>query len=141
MSDPETPDTSAVSTESAPGELPRVCFRPVAGHQPDEAWQSRPVRTQPVTEPPSAPLGYYNNSKTASNSNVLQVILRDHGYARMESFDDAWALFWCAGQVEPADLCKLKAHQKVNKFPRANALTIKVVAGPTDPQTPRFHPC
>jgi hypothetical protein len=116
-------------------------------------------------------LAYYNNSKTLANSNVLQVrrkracsleglqtccdgwigqvILRDHGYERVESKDDEWAIFWCAGQVsagspagrscslgvsdrlplalqvELADLCRLQPHQKVNKFPRASALTLK----------------
>ena len=68
---------------------------------------------------------YFNNSKTAGNSNVLQVILRDHGYERVESKDDDWSVYWCAGQVDSCDLCWFAPHQKVNKFPRASALTLK----------------
>ena len=37
--------------------------------------------------------------------NVLQVILRDHGFERVEDKHDDWSVFWCAGQVEPGDLC------------------------------------
>jgi hypothetical protein len=69
--------------------------------------------------PPTAPDGskigrmaYFNNSKTAANSNVLQVILRDHGYHRVESMEDDWCIFWCAGQIELSELKALKAHQK-----------------------------
>ena len=113
-------------TESAPGALPRVVFRLVPGHRHDESWSERPVRAPPDTGgAPSGALAYYNNSRTAANSNVLQVILRDHGYERVEAFGAAWSVFWCAGQVEPADLCQLLPHQKVNKFPKATALTLK----------------
>jgi tubulin polyglutamylase TTLL5 len=114
-----------LSVELSPGALPRIAFRPVPGHRHDETWQQRPVRAPPVTPTPSAGLAYFNNSKTAANSNVLQVILRDHGFARVESFEEAWTVFWCAGQVDVAALAKLRPHQKVNKFPRASALTIK----------------
>ena len=42
---------------------------------------------------------YWNNSRNAHNSNILQVILRDHGFHKTEPPDDAWNIFWCAGQV------------------------------------------
>ena len=113
------------SAEEHPGELPRVVFRSVPGHRHDELWQDRPVRAQPATSIPCGRLAYHNSSKTASNSNVLQVILRDHGYERVESLDEAWSVFWCAGQMDPSLLTRLLPHQKVNKFPRATALTLK----------------
>ena len=56
---------------------------------------------------------------------MLQLILRDHGYVRVEEKEADWSIFWCAGQVEPSDLCWFQPHQKVNKFPRASALTLK----------------
>jgi tubulin polyglutamylase TTLL5 len=74
---------------------------------------------------PGGRLAYYNSSKTASNSNVLQVLLRDHGFERVESADDDWSVFWCAGQVDPEALRRLAPWQKVNKFPKASALTLK----------------
>ena len=54
-----------------------------------------------------------------------QVILRDHGYERVEMASDEWTIFWCAGQVDPTLLRQFRTHQKVNKFPKANALTLK----------------
>ena len=101
---------------------PRLVFRSCPGHRHDEAWQERPVRKLPR---PGARLAYYNSSKTAHNSNVLQVILRDHGYERVESAADDWNIFWCAGQVDAETLRHFKPHQKVNKFPKASALTLK----------------
>ena len=53
------------------------------------------------------------------------MILRDHGFDREERLSADWNIFWCAGQVEPTDLRQLKPHQKVNKFPKASALTLK----------------
>ena len=50
---------------------------------------------------------------------------QDHGYDRVEQKEDDWSIFWCAGQIEPSDLCWFQPHQKVNKFPRASALTLK----------------
>ena len=36
------------------------------------------------------------------NPSLSQVILRDHGFARVELPDDDWNIFWCAGQVMSA---------------------------------------
>jgi hypothetical protein len=104
----------ARSTALVPGDFPRVVFRHAPNHRHDEPWQQRPVRTPP-TAPDGSKIGrmaYFNNSKTAANSNVLQVILRDHGYHRVESMEDDWCIFWCAGQIELSELKALKAHQK-----------------------------
>ena len=108
---------------------------------------------RPVAEPPfpDAQLAYHNNSKVglnaarrerrgppgvaarsrrpprrqnANNSNILQVILRDHGFHRSD-YDSEWNVFWCAGQCDTARFADLKPHQRVNKFPRASALTLK----------------
>jgi hypothetical protein len=38
-------------------------------------------------------------SHTAQSHSLFQVILRDHGFARVELPDDDWNIFWCAGQV------------------------------------------
>ena len=124
--DRETAHTSGAVHIGEPMRSVLVVFRAVPNHRHDESWTERRVRASPDTDGAlSGPLAYYNNSKTYSNSNVLQVILRYHGYERVERFEDEWSIFWCAGQVEPTDLCKLRSHQKVNKFPRASALTLK----------------
>ena len=112
----------------------------------------RPVAEPPF---PDAQLAYHNNSKVglnaarrerrgppgvaarsrvgphrpprrqnANNSNILQVILRDHGFHRSD-YDSEWNVFWCAGQCDTARFADLKPHQRVNKFPRASALTLK----------------
>ena len=105
------------------GDYPRVVFRQVPNHAHNEIWQNRQVRKTPVVpgQPRIGRLAYYNNSKSASNSNVLQVILRDHGYERVESRAEEWAIFWCAGQIEPSELCLFQPHQKINKFPRVSS--------------------
>ena len=54
-----------------------------------------------------------------------QVILRDHGYERVENKEDDWSIFWCAGQMEPSVLASFNAYQRINKFPKATALTLK----------------
>ena len=114
------------SVELGGGSPPRVVFRSVPGHRHDEPWQHRHVRAPPVVPGfQSGRLAYYNSSKTASNSNVLQVILRDHGYERVEEIEEDWSIFWCAGQVEPSILGNLLPHQRINKFPKATALTLK----------------
>ena len=79
------------------------------------------MRALPVAPDGSASgrLAYFNNSKTMANSNVLQVILRDHGYSRVEAFQEDWTIFWCAGQVEALELRKFKPYQKVGLAPRA----------------------
>ena len=48
-----------------------------------------------------------NNSKNAHNSNILQVILRDHGFHKTEPPDTDWNVFWCAGQARAG--CSLSA--------------------------------
>ena len=125
VSDPGDPTPCKAEELYPAAELPRLVFRQVPGHRHDETWQERNVRPAPVTAAPSAKLGYFNNSKTASNSNVLQVILRDHGYERMEAIEEAWSIFWCAGQMDPPELCKFLPHQRINKFPKATILTMK----------------
>ena len=122
----EFDDGTPVSVEIRKGHRPRVVFRRCPNHRHDETWQSRRVRSAPVAPNTlCGPLAYYNNSKTAANSNVLQVILRDHGYERFETVDQPWSIFWCAGQVDPLELRSFTEYQKVNKFPRASALTLK----------------
>lgn len=112
------------SSSTAPAPAPRlVAFRPLpcADHYAGP-WQSWTVASLPAG---AVPLHYYNSSRTAQNSNLLQVILRDHGFERLESFAEPWNLWWCAGQVDPAELQKLEPHQRINKFPKASALTLK----------------
>ncbi|KAL1512217.1 hypothetical protein AB1Y20_005480 [Prymnesium parvum] len=111
----------AILFEVVPGQLPRVVFRLPPHHDCEDTWQDRPLRATPN----GVRLTYHNNSKTLQNSNVLQVILRDHGFDREERLDGDWNIFWCAGQVDPSELRRLKPHQKVNKFPKASVLTLK----------------
>jgi len=99
-----------------------VVFRHVGGSHYSGLWQDRQVAESPCSD---LVFSYYNNSKTMANSNVLQVILRDHGFHRVEMPGDDWNIFWCAGQVDPLQLRHLKPHQKVNKFPKASSLTLK----------------
>mmetsp|Transcript_20230 Transcript_20230/g.63418 ORF Transcript_20230/g.63418 Transcript_20230/m.63418 type:complete len:498 (+) Transcript_20230:53-1546(+) len=109
--------------EELPDEEPRLIFRvPSNPLEYKGSWQDRPIGRNPLD---GITLSYYNNSKTMHNSNILQVILRDHGFARVERPGAEWNIFWCAGQVDPCELPLMKPHQRVNKFPKANCLTLK----------------
>ena len=98
-----------------------VRFARREGQTFDGPWQGREVGPSPVD---GVSLSYYNNSKSLHNSNVLQVILREHGFGRAEGMRGA-NIFWCAGQVDPPELRHLHPLQRVNKFPKASALTLK----------------
>ena len=74
----------------------RVVFRHVLLRPFGTVWETRPVSESPC---PPLSFSYYNNSKNAHNSNILQVILRDHGFHRAEPPEDDWNIFWCAGQA------------------------------------------
>eukprot|EP00965_Chrysotila_dentata_P226660 6195544-Pleurochrysis_carterae.AAC.3 len=124
--------TKAALVDTLDGPFLRITFRHYADNYYRGSWQDRAVGMPPRVD---ASLSYYNSSKTAANSNVLQVILRVHGFSRTEQVDDDWNIFWCAGQpadimggllqVDPQVLRGLKAFQLVNKFPKASSLTLK----------------
>ena len=92
-------DSSHEPLERIAGQPPRVIFRagPSASHF-SGSWQDRSVAQSPCA---GVRFAYFNNSKTLQNSNVLQVILREHGFHRAELFDNDWNIFWCAGQARP----------------------------------------
>ena len=79
----------------------RVVFRQSLLRKFGTVWEAREVNASPVS---GMRFSYYNNSKNAHNSNILQVILRDHGFNKTEPPDDEWNVFWCAGQVRAAAL-------------------------------------
>ena len=63
-----------------------------------------------------------------SPQDVIQVILRDHGYERRESLDADWSIYWHRGDMSAPVLSRLagiKPHQRLNKLPGARALTDK----------------
>ena len=74
----------------------RVVFRQSLLRKFGTVWEAREVNASPVS---GMRFSYYNNSKNAHNSNILQVILRDHGFNKTEPPDDEWNVFWCAGQA------------------------------------------
>ena len=98
-----TATASGEPTSSAVLDGRRVRFRPVAALRTEESWVDRPVRSPPCypewTSGASC-LAYYENYRPAANfgralqnSNLVQVILRDHGYDKVEAFEDeAWSL-------------------------------------------------
>ena len=100
------------------------------GQSFEGAWQERPLGSNPYG---GVRFAYYNNSKTLANSNVLQTILREHGWERAPDASAEWNLWWCAGQVDPHALSSLLPHQKLNKFPRARYF-------PTHPFLPYVAP-
>ena len=112
--------SSSSGASPEPGREPHVHFQQRPGQSFQGRWQDRPMG--PCAFP--LRLCYYNNSKTMHNSNVLQVILREHGFHRVETMAEC-NIFWAAGQVDPPDLRNLQPHQRVNKFPKASALTLK----------------
>ena len=74
----------------------RVVFRRALLRQFGTVWETRAVNQSPHE---GVHFSYYNNSKNANNSNILQVILRDHGFHKTEPPDNEWNVFWCAGQA------------------------------------------
>ena len=77
----------------------RVVFRHELLRKFGTVWETRAVNDSPCT---GMRFSYFNNSKNAHNSNILQVILRDHGFHKIEPPDGDWNIFWCAGQVRSA---------------------------------------
>ena len=74
----------------------RVVFRHELLRKFGTVWETRAVNDSPCA---GVRFSYFNNSKNAHNSNILQVILRDHGFHKTEPPDGDWNVFWCAGQV------------------------------------------
>lgn len=126
----------------------RVRFRPVQGLRVDERWEERQVRSPPCypswTGGPSR-LAYYENSRAATNfsmqnCNLVQLILRDHGYERIDTYEhDGWSIFWCTGPIKPEQLARLRPWQRVNKFPQATALTSKLALWTNFARMQRLH--
>ena len=79
----------------------RIVFRHELLRKFGTVWETRAVNESPCA---GVRFSYFNNSKNAHNSNILQVILRDHGFNKTEPPDDEWNVFWCAGQVRAAAL-------------------------------------
>ena len=74
----------------------RVVFRHELLRKFGTVWEARAVNASPCA---GMRFSYFNNSRNAHNSNILQVILRDHGFHKTEPPDGEWNIFWCAGQV------------------------------------------
>ena len=74
----------------------RIVFRHELLRKFGTVWETRAVNDSPCA---GVRFSYFNNSKNAHNSNILQVILRDHGFHKTEPPDGDWNVFWCAGQV------------------------------------------
>ena len=74
----------------------RVVFRHELLRKFGTVWEDRAVNDSPCV---GMRFSYFNNSKNALNSNILQVILRDHGFYKTDPPDGEWNIFWCAGQV------------------------------------------
>lgn len=88
--------------------------RPYANVRDDRAVADGPER-----------LRFMINSRTWRNSWMLQVILADHGWARVPVEQRDWDLWWCAGQANTRAIRELKPWQRLNKFPKSSTLTLK----------------
>ena len=114
----------------------RVRFHHVQGLRVDQKWQERPVGVPCYDAWQAGPswLGYFENYRAAvnfgrgmQNSNLVQVILRDHGYDKVDAFEHlSWSIFWCSGLPLPEYLSRLRPWQRINKFPQTTALTSKL---------------
>ena len=82
----------------------RIVFRHELLRKFGTVWETRAVNESPCA---GVRFSYFNNSKNAHNSNILQVILRDHGFHKTEPPDTDWNVFWCAGQARAG--CSLSA--------------------------------
>ena len=77
-----------------------------------------------------ARLAYVDNSSAFMNSNLINVLLRDHGYTRAADAADpqGWSLYWYSTELPAEGLAMLRTmrpHQRVNKLPGSAALTLK----------------
>ena len=99
----------------------RIVFRHELLRKFGTVWESRAVNDSPCA---GVRFSYFNNSKNAHNSNILQVILRDHGFHKTEPPDGDWNVFWCAGQV------------RAGCFPRPHHLQPPSVYPPQSPPSP-----
>ena len=112
---------------------PPIHFAPLPDLVHSHVWEQTPVR--PPADPDAAGrLAYHDDHKATTNfgraqqaSNLIQIILREHGYRRAESLNDGWSLFWSAGALCTEEELEWLQHpwQKVNKFPASLALTSK----------------
>jgi len=84
----------------------------------------REDRSASVLDGP-AKLRFMINSRTWRNSWMLQVILTDHGWARVPVDQRDWDLWWCAGQANTRAIRELRPTQRLNKFPKSSTLTLK----------------
>lgn len=84
----------------------------------------REDRSAMVSDGPGR-LRFMINSRTWRNSWMLQVILTDHGWARVPVEQRDWDLWWCAGQANTRAIRELQPWQRLNKFPKSSTLTLK----------------
>ena len=141
------PDEPCAVDESYPGVRPTIIFRRPEHLRPDSHYRDQRVRRAPQHmgvsgegkgENPSdsvaaAPLRYYINSRVTGNwiktlpvSNLVQLLLRDHGFDCEGAADGPWQLFWCDRQIELGTFELLADPlRRINQLPKATALTSK----------------
>ena len=129
LSDDVSHDGTVATASTSQG--PRLVFRRACNHRPDERWDERPIRSSSTTK-----LSYAFNISADTyldlmDLDLLQVLLRDHGYSREEDWSNSskpFSLFWYLGELQQdryALLKTLKPFQRLNKLPGASVLTIK----------------
>lgn len=124
-------DCSPCNVELRPGDDARLVFRPVPGLRCGDKWRDVPLRAPPLVGGSAVGVLAYWDDSTAfmdGDLNLLHAVFRDHGFAKAQSFDDEWCVFWHSGLFKPHELAllsRLKRHQRVNKLPGAGALTLK----------------
>ena len=135
--------------DASPPATRRILFRVPPHLDEDESWQERPVRRNGVNGEDTAGAGmlapalaYLTNSTSPHGINVIHLVLRDHGFKRVQADNDAasspptanptagssrppWSLYWCGGPLDVRTVHALLPWQRVSKFPLSKCLTLK----------------
>ena len=144
----ESTDSLPCGTDDGDYGCQRIKFVLPRGLSADESWQERPVRSVTHRGQDGAtypPLRYLTNSSSPHGINIVHLLLRDHGFQRVETKateggelvnlihkeehdggdNSSWSLFWCGGPLDVRVVHALKPYQRVSKFPGSRCLTLK----------------
>ena len=62
---------------------------------PPVAWRPFATRSEAFGQ-----LAYYTDMTDFQASDLIQIILRDHGFTRREDSDEPWSIYWYSGELK-----------------------------------------